>query len=164
MAGEYAGNICATATVQVMPLLVVWRLGPAEAAYLTLPWLIASGISLVMWNVAASFVVETAGAHGHPGTLLRRSLLLWSGIVAGAMWSAWRAPARCWNWSAPSYAAHGVALLRLIGLSAPFTAAGGALRDACLAGPAGLAAGRVPGHCRDHCCSCSPWCCCRASG
>jgi O-antigen/teichoic acid export membrane protein len=122
IAGEYAGNICATATVQVIPLLVVWRLGPAEAAYLTLPWLIASGISLVMWNVATSFVVETAGARGHPGTLLRRSLVLWAGIVAGAMLVCLVGARPLLGLVGASYAAHGVTLLRLIGLSAPFTA------------------------------------------
>jgi O-antigen/teichoic acid export membrane protein len=122
VAGEYAGNICATATVQVMPLLVVWRLGPAEAAYLTLPWLIASGISLVLWNVAASFVVEAAGARGHPGTLLRRSLVLWAGIVTGAMLVCLAGARPLLGLAGAGYAAHGVALLRLIGLSAPFTA------------------------------------------
>jgi O-antigen/teichoic acid export membrane protein len=122
VAAEYAGNIFATATVQVIPLLVVWRLGTSAAAYLTLPWLIASGISLVMWNVAASFVVEFAGSRGHPGYLLRRSLLLWAGIVAGAM-------VVCVAFARPlleivggRYAANGVTLLRLIGLSSPFTA------------------------------------------
>ena len=122
VAGEYAGNICATATVQVMPLLVLWRLGPAEAAYLTLPWLIASGISLVLWNVAASFVVEMAGTHGHPGTLLRRSLLLWGGIVAVAMVVCLAGARLLLELAGPGYAAHGVTLFRLIGLSTPFTA------------------------------------------
>jgi O-antigen/teichoic acid export membrane protein len=122
IAGEYAGNICATATVQVMPLLVIWRLGPAEAAYLTLPWLIASGVSLVLWNVAASFVVETAGARGHPGTLLRRSLVLWAGIVAGAMLVCLVGARPLLGLAGARYAAHGVALFRLVGLSAPFTA------------------------------------------
>jgi O-antigen/teichoic acid export membrane protein len=122
VAGEYAGSICATATIQVMPLLVLWRLGPAEAAYLTLPWLIASGISLVLWNVAASFVVEMAGAHGHPGTLLRRSLLLWGGIVAVAMLVCLAGARPLLELAGAGYAAHGVVLFRLIGLSVPFTA------------------------------------------
>jgi len=47
----------------------VWRLGAAADAYLTLPWLIASGITVVMWNVSSSFVVEAAGSHGHPGAV-----------------------------------------------------------------------------------------------
>jgi len=122
VAGEYAGNICATASVQVMPLIVVWRLGPAAAAFLTLPWLIASGISLVLWNVSASFVVETAGSHGHPGTLLRRSLLLWSGIVAAAMIVCIAGARPLMELVGAQYVAEGVPLLRLIGLSAPFSA------------------------------------------
>jgi O-antigen/teichoic acid export membrane protein len=122
VAGEYAGNICATATVQVMPLLVVWRLGTAAAAYLTLPWLIASGISLLMWNVAASFVVETAGSRGHPGALLRRSVLLWTGVVAGAMLVCVAGARPLLEIVGGRYAAYGVTLLRLIGLSSPFTA------------------------------------------
>jgi O-antigen/teichoic acid export membrane protein len=122
VAAEYAGNICAAASVQVMPLIVVWRLGPAAAAYLTLPWLIASGITLVMWNVSASFVVEAAGSHGHLGTLLRRSLLLWGGIVAAAMIVCVAAARPLIEVVGAQYVAEGVPLLRLIGLSAPFTA------------------------------------------
>ena len=122
VAAEYSGSICAIASVQVMPLIVVWRLGTAAAAYLTLPWLIASGITLVLWNVSASFVVEAAGSHGHPGTLLRRSLLLWSGIVAAAMIVCIAAARPLIELVGAQYVAEGVPLLRLIGLSAPFTA------------------------------------------
>ena len=122
VAAEYAGNICATATAQVMPLLVVWRLGTTAAAYLTLPWLIASGISLLMWNVGSSFIVETAGSRGHPGALLRRSLLLWAGVVAGAMIVCVAGARPLLEIVGGAYAAYGVTLLRLIGLSAPFTA------------------------------------------
>ena len=122
VAAEYSGNICAIASVQVMPLIVVWRLGPAAAAYLTLPWLIGSGIALVLWNVSASFVVEAAGSHGHAGTLLRRSLLLWSGIVAAALIVCVAGARPLMELVGPQYVAEGVPLLRLIGLSAPFTA------------------------------------------
>ena len=122
VAAEYAGNVCAAASLQVMPLIVVWRLGPAAAAFMTLPWLIASGISLVLWNVSASFVVEIAGSHGHPGTLLRRSLLLWSGIVAAAVIVCVAGARPLMELVGAQYVADGVPLLRLIGLSAPFSA------------------------------------------
>jgi O-antigen/teichoic acid export membrane protein len=122
VAAEYAGNFCATASVLVMPLIVLWRLGAAAAAYLTLPWLIASGISLVLWNVSASFVVEAAGSHGHLGTLLRRSLLLWAGIAVAAMVVCVAGARPLMEVVGSQYIAHGVPLLRLIGLSAPFTA------------------------------------------
>jgi O-antigen/teichoic acid export membrane protein len=122
VAAEYAGNFCATASVLVMPLIVLWRLGAAAAAYLTLPWLIASGISLVLWNVSASFVVEAAGSHGHLGTLLRRSLLLWAGIAVAAMVVCVAGARPLMEVVGSQYIAQGVPLLRLIGLSAPFTA------------------------------------------
>jgi O-antigen/teichoic acid export membrane protein len=122
VAAEYSGNICAIASVQVMPLIVVWRLGASAAAYLTLPWLIGSGITLVLWNVSASFVVEAAGSHGHTGTMLRRSLLLWSGIVAAAMIVCVAGARPLMELVGAQYVAEGVPLLRLIGLSAPFTA------------------------------------------
>jgi O-antigen/teichoic acid export membrane protein len=122
VAAEYLGNFCATASVLVMPLIVLWRLGAAAAAYLTLPWLIASGISLVLWNVSASFVVEAAGLHGHLGTLLRRSLLLWAGIAVAAMVVCVAGARPLMEVVGSQYIAQGVPLLRLIGLSAPFTA------------------------------------------
>jgi O-antigen/teichoic acid export membrane protein len=122
VAAEYAGNFCATASVLVIPLIVLWRLGAASAAYLTLPWLIASGISLVLWNVSASFVVEAAGSHGHLGTLLRRSLLLWAGIAVAAMVVCVAGARPLMEVVGSQYIAQGVPLLRLIGLSAPFTA------------------------------------------
>jgi hypothetical protein len=125
VAAEYAGNICATASVQVMPLIVVWRLGPAAAAYLTLPWLIASGLTLVLWNVSASFVVEAAGSHGHPGALLRRSLLLWGGIVVSAMIICIAGARPLIELVGPQYVAEGVPLLRLVGLSAGWTSGSG---------------------------------------
>jgi O-antigen/teichoic acid export membrane protein len=122
VAAEYAANTCATASVLVMPLIVLWRVGAAAAAYLTLPWLIASGISLVLWNVSASFVVEAAGSHGHLGTLLRRSLLLWAGIAVAAMVVCVAGARPLMEVVGSQYVAQGVPLLRLIGLSAPFTA------------------------------------------
>jgi O-antigen/teichoic acid export membrane protein len=122
VAGEYVGNICATATVQLMPLLIVWRLGPAAAAYFTLPWLIMMGITFLMWNVSSSLVVEIAGSHARSDELLRRSMLLWAGIVTGALMVCVLGAHLLLALAGPGYAAHGAALLRLVGLSAPFAA------------------------------------------
>jgi O-antigen/teichoic acid export membrane protein len=122
VAGEYAGNICATATVQVMPLLIVWRLGSSAAAYFTLPWLISMAITILLWNVASSFVVEVASGQGHPGALLRRSASMWAGLalIAAAVCVVGAHPLL--SVAGARYAAHGAELLRLIGLSAPFGA------------------------------------------
>jgi O-antigen/teichoic acid export membrane protein len=122
VAGEYAGNLCATATVQLIPLIVVWRLGAAQVAYFTLPWLISMGITMLLWNVASSFVVELAGRRAHTNTLLERSLALWAAIVIGALAVCVLGAHPLLELAGHRYAAHGAELLRLIGLSTPFSA------------------------------------------
>jgi O-antigen/teichoic acid export membrane protein len=122
VAGEYVTAVWATAATQLMPLIVVWRLGPAQVAYFTLPWLISMGITMLLWNVASAFVVELAGAREHSGELLQRTLLLWAGVVSAALVVCVFAAGPLLSLSGASYAAHGIELLRLTGCSAPFTA------------------------------------------
>ena len=122
VAGEYVGSICATATIQLMPLLIIWRLGPAAAAYFTLPWLMSMGISFLMWNVSSSLVVEIAGSHARHDELIRRSLLLWAAIVLGALLVCVIGAHPLLELAGAGYAAHGTTLLRLVGLSTPFGA------------------------------------------
>ena len=122
VAGEYVGNICATATVQLMPLLIVWRLGAASVAYFTLPWLMSMGITFLMWNVSSSLVVEIAGSHARSEELIRRSLILWGTIVLGALLVCVIGAHPLLELAGARYAARGTTLLRLVGLSAPFGA------------------------------------------
>jgi O-antigen/teichoic acid export membrane protein len=122
VAGEYVTAVWATAATQLMPLIVVWRLGPAQVAYFTLPWLISMGITMLLWNVASAFVVELAGDHERSGELLQRTLLLWAGVVSAAVVVCVFAAGPLLSVAGASYAAHGTELLRLIGCSAPFTA------------------------------------------
>ena len=122
VAGEYAGNLCATATIQLMPLLVIWRLGAAQVGYFTLPWLISMGITGLLWNVAASFVVEVISGPGDASPMLRRILLLWGGIALAALVVCVLGAHPLLELMGPGYATHGAALLRLVGLSVPFAA------------------------------------------
>lgn len=122
IAGEYVTAVWATAATQLMPLIVVWRLGPAQVAYFTLPWLISMGITLLLWNVASAFVVELAGNHARSDELLQRTLLLWAGVVTAALVVCVFAAGPLLSLAGGAYAAQGTELLRLIGFSAPFTA------------------------------------------
>ena len=122
VAGEYLGSLFATAVAQLMPLVILWRLGPSAAAYFTLPWLISMGIALLLWNVASSFVVELTTNRGRPEALLRRSLLLWGAIVLGAFVVCVLGAQPLLAVAGGSYAEHGAALLRLIGVGVPLTA------------------------------------------
>jgi O-antigen/teichoic acid export membrane protein len=122
VAGEYTGAVCATATTQLVPLIVVWKLGPAQEAYFTVPWLIAMGITLLLWNVASAFVVELAGGHGRSDALLRRTLMLWGTVVTASLVVCVFAAGPLLSIAGGAYASHGTELLRLIGCSAPFAA------------------------------------------
>jgi O-antigen/teichoic acid export membrane protein len=122
VAGEYAGSLCATAAVQLIPLIVVWRLGATQVAYFTLPWLISMGITVLLWNVASSFVVELAGRRANSSALLERSLALWAAVVIGALAVCVLGAHPLLELAGHRYAAGGAALLRLIGVSAPFSA------------------------------------------
>ena len=122
IAGEYTTALCATATAQLMPLIVVWKLGPAQVAYFTVPWLISMGITLVVWNVASAFLVELANANERSEALLRRTLILWAGVVTGALVICVFAAEPLLSVAGGLYAANGTELLRLIGCAAPFSA------------------------------------------
>ena len=122
VAGEYLQSLFATAVAQLMPLVILWRLGPTAAAYFTLPWLISMGIALLLWNVASSFVVEVASNRGNLDALLRRSLLLWAAIVLGAFVVCVLGAPTLLAVAGGPYAEHGAALLRVIGAGVPLTA------------------------------------------
>lgn len=122
VAGEYAGTVCAIGSTQIMPLLVVWKLGVTQAAYLAIPWLVAPGIYLMMWNVSSSFVVEALRTRGPLGALLRRTVLLLTGIASAAALTCLLGARPLLELAGTRYAMHSVELLQLVGLSVPFSA------------------------------------------
>ncbi len=122
VAAEYACNLCALAILQVMPLLVLWRLGSVEEAYFTLPWLICISITSLLWCIGASFVVAATANPADMPHLLRRSLRLGGVVVVGAVLACCVGGSLILQIAGPGYAEHGASLLRLLGLSAPFTA------------------------------------------
>ena len=114
--GDYLGSIFALAAVDLLPVLVVARLGPADTAYFYLPFLIVYSVELVAVNLGVSLTVEGAldrsrlaevassvfrriGAIVVPGVLV---LLLVPGLVLSVY--------------GPAYAAQSSDLLRLLAL------------------------------------------------
>jgi len=122
VAADYSAGLCITATVQLMPLLVLWRLGAVDEAYFTLPWLIRMGILVLLWNVNASFVVEALTSGAYTPRLLRRGFQLWGAVVVGAVLVCCLGAPLLLRLEGPEYAEHSATLLRLIGLSVPFMA------------------------------------------
>jgi O-antigen/teichoic acid export membrane protein len=122
VAAEYLSNCFSTATTQVMPLLIVWKLGEADAAYFTIPWLIGLGITFLMWNVASSFIVEFAEGRADTKVLARRSGVLLAVIIGGSLIVCVAAAHPLLEILGARYARHGATLLRLLGLTQPFYA------------------------------------------
>jgi O-antigen/teichoic acid export membrane protein len=120
VAAEYAGTLCATAAMQAMPLLVVWKLGAADNAYFTLPWLVWMAMMSLLGNILGSLVVEIVTKPEAAAHALRRGVAMWGGLVAAALLCCTAGAPIVLSLSGGEYAAQGSELLRLIGLSAPF--------------------------------------------
>jgi len=119
VAAEYMTNVTGVISSQLMPLIVVWRLDSKINAYFAIPWLACSAISLVMWNVGMSFIVETVTAAEHSPRLLKRSLQLWLLVLAGAVVGCVVIGPLVLPLVGHAYATHATTLLRLIGIAAP---------------------------------------------
>ena len=116
---EYLTSLCGLLIAQLMPLLVVWKLGVKANAYFVIPWLANTALSVVLWNVGVSFVVEVVTASENSAKLLRRSMQLWATVVVGALVGCVLLGPLVLPIVGREYARHGVALLRLVGLTAP---------------------------------------------
>ena len=117
---EYATGMVTVVIPLALPLLVVWRLGTEANAYYALPWLIAESLSLLMWNISSSFVVEASHNSKQTAALMRRTFRLsFLVCVLGVPFLLVAAP---WllTFLGPNYAAHGTTVLRLMVLAVPF--------------------------------------------
>jgi O-antigen/teichoic acid export membrane protein len=119
VAAEYMTNVTGVLSSQLMPLIVVWRLSSTFNAYFAIPWLACSAISLVMWNVGMSFIVETVTAAEHSARRLKRSIQLWVLVLAGAVVGCVVIGPFVLPIVGHAYATHATTLLRLIGVAAP---------------------------------------------
>jgi O-antigen/teichoic acid export membrane protein len=122
VSAEYLANLCGLVTMQVMPLIVVWRLGTAQNAYFTVPWLIWLGIALLLANVASTFIVEVVSKPDQAAHALRQGLWLWCVVVLAAVVGCSVLAPLLLRAAGNGYADHATDLVRLIGLSAPFIA------------------------------------------
>jgi O-antigen/teichoic acid export membrane protein len=120
--GEYVIGLVSTAVPLALPLLVVHELGLAANAYFSVPWLFATSLSLLMWNVASILLVEAANRPDEMAALLRRALrmALLVGVAGGL--GIWFLGPWLLSLLGPEYAESSRWLLRLTGLAAPAVA------------------------------------------
>jgi O-antigen/teichoic acid export membrane protein len=61
VAADYGGAVCAIASIDLMPVMVISTFGAERNAYFSIAWLIAYSLQLVNINMGTSLVAETAG-------------------------------------------------------------------------------------------------------
>lgn len=120
--GDYLGSLAWIATITLLPIVVLERLGPVASAHFYLAWSITYALYLVSGNMGMSLVTEAARDEGklnlYSYQVLRRTVLL---VAAAVVLIVIGAPAILRLYGA-SYASEGATLLRLLSLSAiPYT-------------------------------------------
>lgn len=118
VACDYLGSLCWITATTLPPLIVLARLGAAEAAYFSLAWVIAYTMYLFSLNMGSSLIVESAT---DPGRLVEncRRVLRHTGalLTACVVVMAALAPLILRVFG-EDYSSHGTMLLRLLLLSA----------------------------------------------
>ena len=61
VAADYGGAVCAIASIDLLPVMVISTFGAERNAYFSIAWLIAYSLQLVNINMGTSLVAETAG-------------------------------------------------------------------------------------------------------
>jgi O-antigen/teichoic acid export membrane protein len=123
LGAEYIAYLCSLATMQVMPLLVAWRLGPVQTAYFTVPWFFWLGIAVLLSNVCSAFVVEAVSHPTRARHALRHGLALWAAVVVASVIGCCVVAPLLLPLIGEEYGSNAVLdLVRLIGVSTPFAA------------------------------------------
>lgn len=117
---EYLTSLFGAAVLQVMPLIVVSRLGATEGGYFALPWLICTSITVFLWSVGASFIVEVVTAGEYSMSMMARSLRLWGVVCVVSMFGVLVVGPFVLQAAGHGYASHATVFLLIIGVSVPF--------------------------------------------
>jgi hypothetical protein len=119
---QYATFLLAMFTPAIVSLIVLQRMGAVANAHYYLPALIAGGLSMFLWNIATSFIVE---ASSEPASLHRHAITtMWTGVTVltpSILIGVTFAPLLLRVFGV-TYAAHGTTLLRMLLLALPGTA------------------------------------------
>lgn len=118
---EYATGITAQIVPLLLPLIVVAKLGTEANAYYAMPWMISSAVTVLIWNICSSFMVEASHDTSQTADLVRRSLKLATLVCAGGMATLLIGAPLLLSVLGDAYATRGTTLLRLMAAALPFT-------------------------------------------
>jgi O-antigen/teichoic acid export membrane protein len=119
---QYAQSLIGVFTPGIVVLILIQRLGPVQEARYYLPALISGGVSLILWNLNTSFLVEAShdpsALRQHAKLTIRAALVV---LVPTVGIGVALAPEILRVFGA-AYAIHGTTLLRMLVLALPGTA------------------------------------------
>ncbi len=119
---QYAQSLISVFEPAIVVLILIQRLGPVQEARYYLPALISGGVTLFLWNLNTSFLVEAShdpsALRQHANVTIRAAIVV-LGLAVGI--GVALAPEILRVFGA-SYARHGTTLLRMLLLSLPGTA------------------------------------------
>ena len=121
--GQYATSLVSTLRGSIIALIVIARLGPVAEAHYYLPALIAGGgVSMLLWNLVTSFLVEASNdpkeLRQHANVTIRAGIVV---LVPSMAVGVAFAP-EILRIFGESYATHGTTLLRMLLLALPGSA------------------------------------------
>ena len=105
-----------------LPALVTERLGTSEGGYFYVPWVIVTMVSLLLSSTLISMVREVVAGPEKASFTIRRSVGLILLVVIAAMITCIFLPGLLLAPLGSAFAAHGMPLLRWVGLALPATA------------------------------------------
>jgi len=121
VSAEYLTSLVSVAATFLLPIIVIKQLGADANAHFYVPWLVGIAFHNLLLNVSASFVVEASHDEEPFAELFWRSVKLMMGITAFALIATLILGPFALHLLSGEYANAGTTLVRLIGLSFPFT-------------------------------------------
>ena len=120
--GQYVTSLISTLMGSLTVLIVIAKLGATANAYYYIPSLVSTGVSVLLWNLYTSFMVEAShnpDAIRHQAVVTAKATvaLLVPSIVIGVTFAP-----QILSIFGSQYAVHGTTLLRMLLLSLPGTA------------------------------------------
>jgi O-antigen/teichoic acid export membrane protein len=116
-AGNYAGSLFLLASTALLPILVANESGATTTAYFYVPWMIATAVQLVAFNMATSLTVEVAFDESKLREYCRRVLVQMFRLVIPIVLVLILGAPYVLHAFGPQYASEGAVLLRLLGLA-----------------------------------------------
>ena len=114
--GDYLGSIFALAAVDLLPVVVVARLGAADTAYFYLPFLVVYSVELITVNLGISLTVEGAIDRSRLAEVATSVVRRVAALVVPVVLVLLLVPGLVLSVYGPAYAENSSTLLRLLAL------------------------------------------------